>query len=117
MNQGRISITGFAKIMDISPSYLSQLMNGINKGMSYEVANKICLKLNDWSLFDLLAYPKPPEANQLPPDFKYRLENATNEVNRIFKERNLPSDTPEAEQIAIEIFERFGFKYTNTNIS
>jgi transcriptional regulator with XRE-family HTH domain len=116
MHHGRISLRKFSKILEISPGYLSQLMNGTNSKFSYDVARKICEVVDDWELFDLLNYKKPPEADQIPNNFKTRLEKATSETNRVLKERNLTGDMPEAEQVTIEIFERYGFKYTDTQI-
>ena len=116
LSHGRISIRKFAALLEVSPSFLSQLMNGINTGISPEVATRICKVLDNWELFDLLGYKIPPEINQMPPNLKNRLEKATKEVNRVLKERNLTGDMPEAEQVTIEIFERFGFKYTDTQI-
>jgi transcriptional regulator with XRE-family HTH domain len=117
ISNGRISITKFSKVLGISPSYLSQLMSGRNKGISYDLASQLCLFFDDWSLFEILGFDKPSVVDNLTNEFKYRLEKAAEEAERSLKEKNLTGEMPEAEQTIIEIFERFGFKYTDTNIS
>lgn len=118
LENGKASISEFAKFLGLSQGYASQLMNGTRTGMSMKAAQKVCEKLNDWSLYDLLGYKKDNETNldYLPESFRNRLEAASAEVERVLSERGLTGESPEAESIVIEIFEHFGFKYTDTEI-
>jgi len=50
----------------------------------------------------------------LPADLRRRLERAVHETSQTLVDRSLSADDPEAEQLAIKIFERHGFKYTQT---
>jgi len=50
----------------------------------------------------------------LPADLRRRLERAVHETSQALVTRSLSADDPEAEQLAIKIFERHGFKYTQT---
>ena len=69
-------------------------------------------------IYDVLDIPSPEGESpygQLPPDMRRALELATSEVNRTLEDRGLTGSSPEAEQITIEIFEKFGFKYVKTD--
>jgi len=118
LENGKASISEFSELLGFSQSYISQLMNGTRTGMSMKAAQKVCEKLNDWSLYDLLGFKKDNETNldYLPESFRNRLEAASAEAERVLSERGLTGESPEAEEIVIEIFERFGFKYTDTEI-
>ena len=53
-------------------------------------------------------------AAYLPANLRRRLERAVRETSQALVDRNLSGDDPAAEQLAITIFERHGFKYTQT---
>jgi hypothetical protein len=70
-------------------------------------------------VYDVLGYPrtlKETPQDQLPPALRDRLNRAIAEVNDSLKRLGLAGDSGEAEKIAIEIFEKYGFKYTATTI-
>jgi len=70
-------------------------------------------------IYDVLDLPAPKNHDAfsaLPPDFRYRLLQAEKEVNHVLRDRGLTGSDPEAEQITIATFERWGFKYTSTEI-
>ncbi len=75
----------------------------------------ICRRLNDYEGMRILGYPVPIDHSAYPEDFRHRLEAAEEEVNKVFAERGLTGEMPEAERITIEIFEKWGFKYTSTD--
>jgi len=52
--------------------------------------------------------------DQLPRAVRDRLTTAVYEVNLELGSRGLSGDSPESEDIVIEIFEKHGFKYTRT---
>lgn len=118
MEHGRSSLESFAKYLGISRGYVSQIMNGMRTSMSHERALQIAERLDNYSILDILGYALPGEKiprNQLPPDLRERLDCAEEEVNRIFSDRGLTGEMPEAERVAIEIFEKWGFKYISTS--
>lgn len=70
-------------------------------------------------VYDVLGLPRPGsdeeiDLQRLPEDLQRRLRAAMREINRIMEERGLHGSDPEAEKVTIEIFERYGFKYTQT---
>lgn len=59
--------------------------------------------------------PSPSIAlDHFPLEFRGRLEQAADEVEREFERHKITGDSPEAERIVIKIFEKYGFKYTDT---
>lgn len=71
-------------------------------------------------VYDVLGLPRPGPGEEadlahLPPDIRRKIQAATREVNRILEERGLTGSDPEAEKVIIEIFERYGFRYTRTS--
>ena len=52
--------------------------------------------------------------NVFPPALQERLLAAQREIENEFRRRKITGEMPEAEQIAIEIMARHGFKYTTT---
>ncbi|MAT45334.1 MAG: hypothetical protein CL609_23645 [Anaerolineaceae bacterium] len=118
-NETLSSMAEFARYLGVGDKALNTWVNGRNNP-SYKKAVQICEKLNDFSLLEMLGYSIPESErsplDSLPPDFRLRLEAASAEVERVLEERGLTGESPEAESIVIEIFEHFGFKYTNTEI-
>lgn len=104
------TLDSFAKHLGIERPLLSHYLNGRNKP-SYKYAVQIARKLKDDYILTILGFKKVG-MDQLPEDFRLRLEDATNEVNSTLGARGLTGEMPEAEKITIEIFEKWGFKYT-----
>jgi hypothetical protein len=51
-----------------------------------------------------------------PPSLRKRLLSAQREIESEYRRRRINAETPEAEEIAIEIMGRHGFKYIKTNV-
>ena len=56
---GRITLTAFAEKFKFTRSYLSNLMEGKNKSMTYHTAFFVAVVLNDFTILDILGYKKP----------------------------------------------------------
>lgn len=56
---GRMTLTAFAEKLKFTRSYLSNLMEGKNKSMSYHTALYVSVVLNDFSLMKILGYELP----------------------------------------------------------
>ena len=120
------SVTEFSLYLGLKQASGSAYING-TRIPSYKTTLQICEKLNDYSLLDILDFQitesliksiiVKEDDDRTPPDIQYRLNQAKMETNRILKERGITGDMPEAEQITLETYERFGFKYTHTEIS
>lgn len=121
LDHGRSTIDDFAKILGVSRSYLSMLMQGERKNMSYERAYEIAQKLNNYEIFDILGYERPELSDlkledalsDFPPEFSERLTGALEEARAAISEKGITRDTPEARLIIIRAFERHGFKLTD----
>jgi hypothetical protein len=67
-------------------------------------------------VFDVLNVdPGQWGTSYLPADLRRRLEHAVRETSQALAARRLSADDPLAEQLAIKIFERHGFKYSSTS--
>jgi transcriptional regulator with XRE-family HTH domain len=118
IHQDRGSIKEFAAYLGIGRTYLTMLMNGTRQNISMETALRIAERLNDYQILSILGYARPGKqliVDHFPLDFGERLTRATEEVNRTFAERGVTGEMPAAEKIAVEIFEKWGFKYISTN--
>ncbi len=115
---GRASIRKFAKWLDINQSLVTQWMNG--KGPKPGLINSIKLgsKLGP-EIYNILEMDDPAviSISHLPPSVRDRLEEAIYESNSELASHGLSSDSPEAEEIVIKIFEKHRFKYTRTTRS
>ena len=112
----RLGVTDFAEYIGVSQPLMSNWLNGINKRppAASNIA-KLADKFPD--VYEVVGLPQPPSRfNYLPRSFRRRLERAQAETERIFRERGLTGEMPEAEQVAIEVFEKYGFKYMETKI-
>ncbi|HSW63405.1 MAG TPA: hypothetical protein VLH56_08855 [Dissulfurispiraceae bacterium] len=117
LKEGRASLTAFAKYIGISKGYLGNILSGLSKSVSMPTAIQISERLRDDSLLDLLGYPRqaPDDAQEeallgsLPPELAGNLRSALTEINRIYAERGVAADSPEAVSIAAEVLGRFGF--------
>jgi len=110
----RSTITAFAKWLDIPRPLLSHYMNGRNKPEGKNV-DKLAAKLGN-EIYDILGLARMNTIplDQLPRAVRDRLTTAVYEVNSELGSRGLSGDSPESEDIVIEIFEKYGFKYTRT---
>lgn len=112
----RKTVTEFAQWLEVSESSLSDWMNNKNQPKSAKNIKNLAAKLGD-EIYDILNLPRPLPSistNHLPPNFRRRLTLATREVDRVLKERGLTGEMPEAETLTIQIFEKYGFKHTDT---
>lgn len=104
----------FALYLGVSPSAFSIWINDIQPPGKHS-ADLIANKLGP-EIYDLLGLERPSTIplDQLPNQVRDRLSSAVYEVNAELGSRGLSSDSPEAEEITIKIFEKYGFKYTRT---
>ena len=90
----------------------------MQKGGPIPTDDKSIRKLADYfgpEIFNILGVPSGSwGAAYLPANLRRRLERAVRETSQALVDRNLSGDDPAAEQLAITIFERHGFKYTQT---
>ena len=113
-NGERMTVGEFADIIQQKRSMTSHYMNG-KYIPSYMPALKISEQLKDYEGMRILGFPVPNDHDALPGDFRRRLEAAEEEVNRTLEARGLTGEMPEAETVTIEIFEKWGFRYTSTS--
>lgn len=117
---GISNISGFAKFLGVSQSYLSQLINGTRKSLSMKTAQSICEKLNDWTLYDILGYRKDFSSTSIPleslsGDLRYRLTSALHEIRETVNENSLDPESPEAKTISEEVLKKHGFIVNSNN--
>ena len=109
----RNGVTDFARFVGVSQQVMSNWLNGRNKRPpSPESIAKLAEKFPD--IYEVIGFPQRNKRYRLPKEMLERLESAQEEVERVFRERGLTGEMPEAETIAIDIFERHGFKYSHT---
>jgi len=112
----------FARFLEVGDKALSTWLNGRNNP-SYKTAVKICKKLGDYSLLEILGYsppvldPKPLPFSSLPPEFIKLLEEIDLEIAKTFRERGITEYSAEAESIAREIMEKYGANVISTKKS
>jgi transcriptional regulator with XRE-family HTH domain len=113
-NEGGIQgITKFSDWLGIKQPYISAWINGDYKpGAKYigTLAKKLGVEV-----YEILGFPRPDDLPyDLPGDFRGLLQQAVSETREELRSRGLSPDSKEAEQVAIEVFERHGFKYIRT---
>lgn len=110
----RFGVTDFANYVGVSQPLMSRWLNGRSKRMpDSESIAKLADKFPD--VYEAVGLPAPkPKFVYLPRELRRNLERAQEETEHILRERNLTGEDPEAEKIAIEIFEKHGFKYIST---
>jgi transcriptional regulator with XRE-family HTH domain len=104
----------FAEYLGVAPSTFSMW---INKKQPPDKASVdlIAPKLGP-EIYEIMEM-EPPEiisTNHLPSGVRERLERALFETKSELSLRGLSESDPEAEEIVIKIFEKYGFKYTRT---
>lgn len=113
------SISEFADLVGVTQPTMSRWMKkGGQKPRDQQSIVKLVEAFGP-EVYEVLGLPRTGEeidlAN-LPADFRRRLRAATREVNRVLEQRGLTGSDPEAEQVTIAIFERYGLKYVVTEI-
>ena len=110
------SISDFARYMGVSQSVMSSWMQRGGRVPRYNESIGKLVKIFGFEVYDALGMPRPVEMtlDHLPEEFRKRLNKAIDETNAALRRVNLDVDSPEFEKIAIEIFERHGFKYSHT---
>lgn len=112
---GRQTYKAFAEYLGVKYTTFSSWMNqGAEPGG--DNVRRIAEKLGN-EIYILLGVEPPPPSISLesfPLEFRALLERAANEVDRELARRKITGEDPEAERIVIEIFEKYGLKYTET---
>jgi transcriptional regulator with XRE-family HTH domain len=115
LENGKASILEFSEYLDMSQSYVSQIMNSTRETIGMKTAVKIADKLQDNSILDILGYSKLPSdsANipfdSLPPQLQEKLSAALEEIERTLKTRSIQPDSPEGLEISLSVLQKFGF--------
>lgn len=109
------SMAEFARYLNVSEKALNHWAVGRNKP-SYANAVKICVKLNDYSLLDLLGY-QPDSVDEvsidfLPPEIRDRLRLALLDLAKAFRTRSIQPDSPAAAELSISTLKKYGFTVT-----
>lgn len=113
-NQELNSMAEFARFLGVGDKALNTWMNGRNNP-SYKKALIICERLDDFSLIDLLGYPRPASGvsdvpiDSLPPQLQEKLSAALEEIEQTLKTRSIQPDTPEGLEISLSVLQKFGF--------
>lgn len=119
VKNGRASISEFADYLNLSQSYVSQIMNNTRKTIGLKTAIKIANRLDDESIYKILGYEMPETQtdllDSLPAALRSDLKSALLEIRETFKEREITSSSEEAEQLAESILKKYGFK-SNSNL-
>lgn len=110
--------TAFARFLEIDKQQsVSDWLNGKYKPKSQEHITKIAKKYPD--VYEILDIPEPAppplSSESLPPEFRSRLESAMRDIANTLEARKIDPASDEAEQVAIEVMERFGFTYKSTS--
>jgi transcriptional regulator with XRE-family HTH domain len=115
MEHGRSSLDEFAKVLQISRGYLSQILNGDRETIGMKSAILIANRLNDHSILDILGYSKQDFSSQSIPleslseDLRSRLKSALLEIRETVNEKSLDPESPEAKLISEEVLKKHGF--------
>lgn len=111
-NQTLNSMAEFSRFLGVGDKAMNTWVNGRNNP-SYKTAIKICSRLNDYTLLDLLGYPRPESESiplaSLPPELRERLRSALLEIEATLKERSIQPDSPAGAVISASVLQKFGF--------
>jgi transcriptional regulator with XRE-family HTH domain len=117
--QGRSqSYYAFARYLEVSQSGLSQWMTGGGTPGGEDLL-ALASKLGP-EIYDILGLPRPNAELQrmtvsfasLPADIRQRLANAIAEVDQSLRQERLRPDSAEARRIVLDVFAKWGFRYT-----
>ncbi len=109
------TVSEFARWLGIKQPTVNRWMTG-DSTPAGENLRRLAHKLGP-EIYDVLGVPRPEDPSgleDLPEALRERLEAALVETRDAYHKRKIGLDDPEAERIAIEIFERNGFKYIKT---
>jgi transcriptional regulator with XRE-family HTH domain len=119
LENGMANISEFANYLDMSQSYVSQVLNSARKTIGLKTAVKIANRLGDDSIYKIIGYEMPETQEELIDSLPYKLrselEHALREIRETFKEREITSSSEGAEELAESILKKHGFK-TNSNL-
>jgi transcriptional regulator with XRE-family HTH domain len=112
------SYYAFARYLGVSQSGLSQWMTGSTTPGGEDLLN-LASKLGT-EIYDVLGLPRPNAEIQrmtvsfasLPADIRQRLTNAVAEADQSLRQAQLRPESPEARQIVLDVFARWGFRYS-----
>lgn len=113
------SITEFAEFIGVSQQVMSGWMKKSgNKPRGQQSIVKL-VRAFGGEVYDVLGLPRPSAGEEIdfekfPPQLARDLRAAAREANRVLESRGLYGSDPESERVIIEIFERYGFRYTRT---
>ncbi len=113
-------VTAFARWLNMNQVTVNRYMNGDSEPEGDNL-RQLARKLGP-EIYEVLGREVPadlesPDLSELPESLRERLESAIVETRDAYHARKISLDDPEAEKIAISIFERFGFKYNSTKKS
>jgi hypothetical protein len=113
---GEKKYAAFAKYLGVPATSLSNWING-GYAPGRENLAMLAEKLGP-DIYRILGMDnvpgEPTSYDELPSSIRSRLDAAASEVEATLRKRGITGESPEAERITIEIFERYGFKYTHT---
>ena len=98
----------FAAFLEVEHSSFNRYYNGRRSDMEYQTALKICKKVRDFELLEILGYPPPSEEDLLsilPPGRGASIRAALEEIKLTVKQSGAIS-----EEEADEILSRHGWK-------
>lgn len=113
-NQALNSMAEFARYLEVGDKALNTWVNGRNNP-SYRKAVQISQKLNDFTLLDLLGYPRPAihsesiSLESLSDELRSRLKSALLEIRETVNEKSLDPESSEAKTISEEVLKKHGF--------
>ncbi|MEW6650474.1 MAG: helix-turn-helix transcriptional regulator, partial [Chloroflexota bacterium] len=114
------TISDFAEMVGVTQPTMSRWMK---KGGQTPRGQQSIVKLVrafGGEVYDILGLPRPQTGEEIdlqkfPAQLRRDLYAAAREANRTLERRGLYGNDPEAEKVIIEIFERYGFRYTRTS--
>ena len=111
------TITEFAEWIGVSQQLMSGWMKrGGRVPRHQQTISKLAGRFGE-EVYDVLGLERPDvpiPLDQLPASVRERLEAAIREINAVFVERDIEADSPEAIRVTIEIMDRYGFSFRET---
>ena len=111
----RGSVRQWADHLGVGSVILNQLMNGTRERASIETIWQIGRKCRDYSICDIVNYPRPfSTEGVLPVEVQSLLESSVFEISKELESKGIAAGTPEAELIAKTILERHGWRMVSS---